>query len=211
MVVGDEREGGPAKPRDLERRLVASPPPGEELHRLPGEREISGPAAVAAAAAGIHAADQFGIEADPRREGEPASVRPSQRDSPLTRREERPSGLDRIERDAEGASDDVRPPAGKDADRRPGPETVEDLVEKTVPPEDEHRLHAVKPARELGGMVRPLRPRDRQLEAAPQLRLDRGRAVVADRARERVDDQGRALHRTPSMPAEMKRPAVRRA
>src|SRR4029453_5043688 len=47
--VGDQREGDAAVSVDLDRRLVAAATAGQQLDRLPRERQVAGPAAVATA------------------------------------------------------------------------------------------------------------------------------------------------------------------
>src|SRR6478672_13896013 len=101
---------------------------GEELDRLPGEGEIAGPAAVAAAAPLVDAADELRVEADACREREPPAVGATERDPARSRREEMPRRGGRFQRHPEGPGDHVRPPPGKDADDRIWSEPVQHRV-----------------------------------------------------------------------------------
>src|SRR5262249_60959974 len=76
-----------------------------------------------------------------------------------------------------------------------GTRPVQGLVEQTVAAEDEARIRVRPLARELRRVLGALGQRDCQLETLAELLRDRSQALLGDTARERVDDQGRGLHR----------------
>src|SRR5205823_10703448 len=86
IAIGDEREGSAAESLDFERRLAPGAPAHEKLGRLPGKDDVAGPAAVAATAAPVDAANELRVEADAGGERASSPVRPAERDPARRRR-----------------------------------------------------------------------------------------------------------------------------
>src|SRR5262249_19796081 len=131
----------------------------------------------------------------PRRESEPPSVHPAERDPVRWSADEGTGRFGRLARNPECTRDDVGAAAGQHADRSLLAEPVQHLVQKAVSPVDEQSIDVAQLPRELGRVLRTLGQSDGERVALAQLLFDGAQPLLGDRARERIDDQRRALHR----------------
>ncbi len=162
-------------PDDLEPRLGSAEEPSRDR---PPVLKIAGAAAALRSLLRLQLAYDLGVDADARREEEPAAVHPADGDSALPR--------------AEGARDDVRAAGGHDAQRHAAPQPVEGLVEHAVASEHPD-LVAHGYTSELGRMPAALRA-ERLLRTQPS--LDLGDPLVRDAARIGIDDERAARQMT---------------
>ena len=174
-IVRHEDRGGAPLPHDLEPRFGSTEePPRDGAPVL----EIAGAAAALRSLPRLQLAYDLGVDADARREREPASVDPADGDSSLPR--------------AERAGQDVRAAGGHNAQSDAAPHAVERLVEHAVAAEHPD-LVAHGHARELGRVPAALRA-ERLLR--PQPSLDLRDPLVRDAARVGVDDERAARQMT---------------
>ena len=159
---------------------------GDHLRDLPGEADIACAPVLLGAPVRVEPPHRLCVEADAGSEPEAPPVDAAERDPPRCARCDVLGGRDRVAGQAERARQNVRPSAGDEADRRVGPDPVQHLIECAVAREDVDGLGVSGRAGELGRVARVLRPRD--LDIAERAEHLVG-PLVADAARERVDDQ----------------------
>ena len=94
-------------------------------------------------------------------------------------------------RKTEGAREDTRAAAGKEADREVRLEPVQGLVEAAVPREDDDSLDAVaaSPGHEVRRMARAIGEEEVELGDSLQLRAHLTEPLLAHAGRERIDDE----------------------